>query len=242
MDATLLTLLGALAIAVMHVVGGKIHVLDAIPRSRWLSFAGGVSVSYVFLHLMPELNEGQRIVSERFETFSEYHASIVWVAALIGLIVFYGLERLVALRPRPAGRREPLLDAAFWLSISSFTIFNVLIGYITHHRHELGRDVLGLFIVAMVLHYLVTDRALRERFTRDYDEVGRWVLAGAVLAGWVLGEFFWVDEVVIFLILAFLSGGAILNIIKEELPEERNSRYSAFLAGALTYGTFLLLI
>jgi len=39
-----------------------VRLLDVVPRSRWLSAAGGVSVAYVFMHLLPELAEGQAAI------------------------------------------------------------------------------------------------------------------------------------------------------------------------------------
>ena len=42
--------------------------------------------------------------------------------------------------------------------------------------------------------------------------------------------------------LAFLGGGVILNVLKEELPEERGSRFRAFAAGAAGYAAFLVLV
>ncbi len=40
---------------------------------------------------------------------------------------------------------------------------------------------------------------------------------------------------------AFLAGGIILNVLKEELPEERESRFGAFFVGSLLYSVLLLL-
>jgi hypothetical protein len=43
-------------------------------------------------------------------------------------------------------------------------------------------------------------------------------------------------------LLAFLGGGVILNVMKEELPEERDSRFWAFAAGAAVYAAFMFLL
>jgi hypothetical protein len=53
------TFVAALALASVHIVAGKLRFLDVTPRSIWLSTAGGVSVSYVFLHILPDLAEAQ---------------------------------------------------------------------------------------------------------------------------------------------------------------------------------------
>ncbi|HWN44540.1 MAG TPA: hypothetical protein VNW71_20115 [Thermoanaerobaculia bacterium] len=44
------------------------------------------------------------------------------------------------------------------------------------------------------------------------------------------------------LLFAFLAGGIVLNILKEELPSERESRFSAFALGAGSYAAILLLL
>jgi hypothetical protein len=39
---------------------------------------------------------------------------------------------------------------------------------------------------------------------------------------------------------AFVGGSVILNVLKEELPEDRQSRFGAFLVGAAAYSALLL--
>lgn len=51
--------LAAAAFAAIHFLVPRLRFLEGIPRSRWLSFAGGVAVAYVFMHLLPELAEHQ---------------------------------------------------------------------------------------------------------------------------------------------------------------------------------------
>lgn len=50
----LVTFISALVLAGVHVFSGSLRLLDKIPRSRWLSFAGGVAVALVFLEVLPE--------------------------------------------------------------------------------------------------------------------------------------------------------------------------------------------
>nr|MBA3950552.1 hypothetical protein [Rubrobacter sp.] len=89
----LLSLALVAALAAVHLFSGRMRFLDVFPRSRWLSAAGGVSVAYVFVHLLPDLAEEQETVREAVGesfTFIEYH---VYLVALVGLATFYGLER-----------------------------------------------------------------------------------------------------------------------------------------------------
>jgi hypothetical protein len=128
----------------------------------------------------------------------------------------------------------------FWLHTASFAAYNALIGYLLLHREDQGPGPLVLFAFAMGVHFLVNDYGLRRDHKGAYDRVGRWVLAAAILAGWVVGLSFEVSEAALAVLFAFLAGGVIMNVLKEELPEERESRFFAFALGAALYSVVLL--
>jgi len=243
MDGHVLALLAAAgSLAALHLVAYQVAFLSAIPRSRWLSAAGGVSVAYVFVHLLPELNEAQeRLDDEGALAFLEAH---VFLVALLGLALFYGVENhsLRSRRIRHEQRGEDrTTDEAFWLSITSFAVYNAIIGYLLH-REELGDlTQLALFTAALGVHFVVNDVALREHHREAYDRVGRWLVAAAVIAGWAVGAVAEISEQAIGLLVAFIGGGVILNVLKEELPGERQARFVPFVAGAAAYATLLQL-
>lgn len=64
----------------------------------------------------------------------EHH---VYVAALLGMSAFYGLEKS-ALRSRSrnqeAGNRDVTETTIFWLHIVIFAVYNALIGYLLVNR------------------------------------------------------------------------------------------------------------
>lgn len=236
----------ALAIAVVlagvHVIAGRLRFLEGVPRSRWLSLAGGVSVAYVFIHILPELAAGQEEVEAANVLgvrFVEHH---VYLVALLGLAIFYGLERMAR---RSRGGKEDARPAAdpqvFRLHMGSFALYNLLVGYLLLHREEETAQSLLLFGIAMALHFVVNDFGLREHFRDDYDHLGRWLLAASVLAGWLLGLALDLHEAAVAVLFAFLAGGVVLNVLKEELPEERQARFLPFAGGVVAYTAVLLL-
>jgi zinc transporter ZupT len=87
---------------------------------------------------------------------------------------------------------------------------------------------------------VVNDFGLREDHKGVYDRAGRWVLAAAIFAGWAVGILSEVSEAAIAVLFAFLAGGVVMNVLKEELPEERESRFWAFALGAALYAVILL--
>lgn len=232
----------ALGLAAVHLFASRLKFLGMVPRSRWLSMAGGAAVSYVFLHLFPELAASQQEIDTEgigpLQTSTE-----VYLMALLGLVAFYGLERLVKRSrgethsPHGEERRGP---GVFWLHILSFALYNALIGYLLLHREDPTTRGLLLFFLAMSLHFLGNDFGLRQHHKEIYDRFGRWLLAGAILVGWLVGTLVEIEELHLALLFAFLAGGIVLNVLKEELPEDRESRFSAFVSGAVAYAVILL--
>jgi hypothetical protein len=129
----------------------------------------------------------------------------------------------------------------FWLHLGSFALYNVLVGYLLLHREEAELRGLAVYAVAMALHFVVNDQGLREHHGRDYDGEGRWILAASPLLGWALGLVASVPPLAVASLFAFLAGGVVLNVLKEELPEDRESRFWAFALGSGLYAAILLL-
>lgn len=238
-----ISFIAAAVLAVIHLIANRLRFLDGIPRSRWLSIAGGVSVAYVFLHLLPELSEHQETLAEATTNIVGFLENHVYLLALLGLVIFYGLERAAKKSRKGEPGSTEHADATsgvFWIHTVSFAVYNALIGYLLLHRFDEGLTELLLFFVAMGLHFVVNDYGLREHYKHLYHNIGRWVLAAAILAGWTIGLVTEISEVALATLIAFLSGGIILNVLKEELPEERESRFGAFALGASAYAALLL--
>jgi hypothetical protein len=230
--------LAAASLAGVHLFGHRLARHDTLPSRRVLSAAGGVSVSYVFLHLLPEIRSAGRTLEDE-ALLAVAVESHVFVVALAGFVTFYGLEWVVR-RSTDATAGEGPPRRTFWLHVGCFAVYNVLIGYLVVHREEPGPVNLLLFVVAMGLHMLVNDVGLRYHHSALYHDVGRWVLAGGVAVGFGVGLATPDADVVVAVLFAFVGGGVILNVIKEEVPEERRSRFPAFAAGVVAYGVLLV--
>jgi hypothetical protein len=239
------SLVAVLALVGVHLLASRLRFLEVIPRSRLLSTAGGISVAYVFLRILPDLGRSQAMVGYELEEALRVPRHPIYVVALLGLVVFYGLERLT-----DRSRKEHLQaegedcpsPLVFWISMASYSIVNFAVGYLLVQREAAGLNSLALFFLAMALWFIVNDYGLRSEHKENYNRLGRWVLSGVVLIGWTVGLFAPVPGVVLSLALAFVGGGVVLNVLKEELPRERESRFWAFALGAAAYSALLLAV
>jgi hypothetical protein len=229
-SAAQISLTGVVVLALLHVFAGRLHG-DTLARPTWLSVASGLSVAYVFVHLLPELAETQvRWLEARPERPFVWLDRQVYLATLAGVILALGLDRLTAGR----GTRGP----RFWLHTASFAIYNLLVGGFALRVHSVLPMVLA--VIAFGAHFLVNDHGLHAQYGRAYTRYGRWLLAAAIVVGWLIAMVSRPPVVLVATLLGMLSGGIILNVIKEELPEKREGRFSAFVAGATGYAALLL--
>lgn len=233
---TAVALLISVALAVAHVFAGRLRVLDDIPRSKLLSAAGGISVAYVFVQLLPELSEAAANVRNAIAVERG-----VYLVALLGLVLFYAVERFGRTNHGDDVGPDDAWHAAGAFAFVTYGIYNAIIGYLLVRDHE-TLSGLVLFGLAMGVHFVVNDHGLRENHGRQYHDAGRWFIAAAVIAGAVLGLVTTIPETVVGMLVAFIAGGVVLNVMKEELPAERESSLWAFLAGAGGYTALLLAI
>ena len=192
------------------------------------------------MHILPDLAASQRSMpSTGALILAERH---IYIVAMIGLVGFYGLERMVrrATGGSERGSGEVPGPGVYHLHIGSFALYNLLIGNLLLHREEATLRSLLLYTLAMGFHFVVTDYGLRQDHRENYHRTGRWILAGAIMLGWGLGMVVVLHRLMVDELFALLAGSVILNVLKEELPEERKSRFSAFVAGAAGYSALLL--
>lgn len=238
----ILSALVVLLLVLVHVFAGSIINLNPLPRKKWLSLAGGISVAFVFLHILPELNymqeslSGEKLLPPLFE-------NDLYVLAMCGILLFYGLERgIIYFQEKRSTENKSVADKTiFWNHIGVFALFNAIIGYYLHN--EMHVDDLSSFLTSLALgfHLLIIDYSLLLHHNKIYDEIGRWIMTGGVIFGWGIGIVFTISDSVSYTLFALLAGAIVVNSFKEELPKEKESNYTFFLIGVIFYTALWIL-
>ncbi len=230
----------ALVFAATFLVGGRVHPFRSLIRDRRsiLSFGAGMSAAYVFVHVMPELHNARRAFVESVSTTLRYEGMAIYFIALLGFLLFYGLEHQ-SNRLRGSGA-EGEVGPAFKLDISGFAAYVWLMAYLLVNHFGDSLVSIELYAVALAFHFLSLDHSLRHEHGDAYERIGRYVLAGMALLGWGMGLLFALPGHILALLVAFISGAIIVNALIMELPAEKDGRFLPFMAGGLVYGLILL--
>ena len=230
-----------LLFAAIFLVGQHFHPMRRYIHDRRsvLSFMAGMSAAYVFVHMMPELNEARELVlASADERWLPYEGVAIYFLALLGFLGSYGLEQLRAGHAGPAGegggegqRAMHLGGTAAYVAMMSYLLVR-----------SAGESVPATVGYALAFggHFLALDHSLFDQYRDDYLRRGRWLLAASCVLGWLLGLLLVLPPLALALLLAFISGGVIMTNALMELSEGKDGRFAAFVWGALLYGLMLI--
>jgi len=228
----------ALVLASIYVFGHRLRAMSH--HRRWVSIGAGVSVSTIYLYLLPEISEGQA----KFSTGPHRGAALfpelaINLAAMLGFVLFYGLEYMVAASPSEEGELGGVFSA---LRITAFAAYSSLIAYILVHNVRNDASTLLLYALAMGFHFLLVDHLLFSERYGSCEGRWRWILALAVLAGWTVGIFTSIPEQWLARIIGFVCGGVVVNTLVVELSKGRGGRFWLFALAAAAYSVLLIVV
>ncbi|MGI2329165.1 hypothetical protein [Planococcus sp. YIM B11945] len=231
------SLLVILGFMLVHIFSDAIRLLHERMTNRLMSVVSGGSIAYVFLHLVPELTHYQEVAEKaHLGSWLENVDYITYISALLGIAVFYGINHLSVKSEQKNRQQENLTRPAkpvFAIEITAFALYNMLIGYLLP---ELSGDNIGAYAAYFVVfsfHFIANNRILHLTHEDLYTRAGKWILAISVLIGWVLSETTHASDLTLAFLSSFLIGGVVLNILNDELPEEKKSSFPSFLLGML---------
>ncbi len=236
-DVLLVAFALTIFMAVLHIASPLLLRIPKRYQDAVTSFAGGTAIAYVFLHILPDLADGQvAFVNEVSIDFipAPLIASGIFLIALLGMLVFYGLESWVRVDTGPT-------QLAYISHVGAYAVLNVVITYTMPARVETGLDFALLFAVAFGLHFLLTDRNLAEAHPTRFSHLTRWILVGALFFGYLLAAVFPpTTELAVAIPVAFLSGSILTSVFREELPDAKVAKFGWFTFGVTVYAVLLL--
>lgn len=236
------------ATAFLHQWAVFLHPGKYIARKYWLSFADGISISYIFLQLLPEIvnteiqteSAGQLIAVglsgwlEVLEGVAEDHP---FLPLLIGFTIFYGIEKGIQ---QGGSGAESEGSIHFWVHIVGLSLYKIVLGYLLASMSGLAE--ITIFTVAMLMHFLVIDIHLVEMHHQAYQKIGRWILTVCFLLGWSSSAVVGISPPLFAILISFMSGGAVFMIIQDEFSETHQNSFPSFLLAVALCGPLLLLL
>jgi len=160
-------LLVALILGAAHILSPRVARIRK-DQAQGTAFTGGLSVGYVFLHLIPSLDASDHVVGPG-----------IYFIALLGFVVFYGLDVLF----QAPNHEHPTKYHAY---LGAFFLYDALLIFTLGLNLPPTPILTLLFAVALALDVLSTDLNLQDEYGARFVELGRWVLLAGVATGYAL--------------------------------------------------------
>ena len=216
------------------ILGGLLSLINYFSDELWIkektkrlqakSFAAGVSLTYIFLHLLPKAIP------------LDYDTEIFFAFILIGFVVFNLLEKFIYKSKNIKQRKIELKEE----HTAIFIIYNFSIGLSL--LFFMNQDMIAgvLFFIPLALHSLLSASSLRElHYHVKGDYPIKIFLSITPIMGILLSYFIAFPEVFHRSILGFVAGSLLYVVFRELIPRGKESYPRYFLFGIIAMIGFL---
>ena len=120
-----------------------------------------------------------------------------------------------------------------WLHLSCFVVINYLDAHSLPSLIGTGRAYGILFTVAVVSHSFLSDRFSVIHHPKRFRQRNRWIGSAALVLGLLNACLLHpISDLMLAFASAFLGGGLMMTVFREELPAANSTRLLWFLAGS----------
>lgn len=240
-------LFGSLAVVALLVLNqlsiGRWRFLHGSTRSPWLSVSAGTALAYVFVYMLPKLAKSQqKLDGALWEGFHGFWHNHLYLLALAGFVTYYCLDTAARRSVRLGATSHRRHQGSLPLLVGVYGLYFMQLGQLVA---DVPRPAPGYYLlVASILsvHLLGMNHGLRELDPHRYDRVLRWVYAGAMLAGWLVGALTNLPLAVTALLSAFIAGGITHAALREELPSHESAHLLPFVSGVVVTSLAILAV
>lgn len=230
----LLTAASAFLFAAMFLFGTHIHPLQSVLHDRRtiISFGAGISTAYLFVRMMPELDEARDTLGEEGGIGN---GMVAYLFAIVGFLLVYGLDHVRRRQAAPIGSRwtaamqgMPAVSSC----VFGMVFYVLLLTYVLVQGSDSSVSGILQHAIAISFHFLAMYHSSRDEIGDGYERRIRFVFSIMCLLGWLVAQIINLPSATPALLLAFVSGTMIVNWAFMELPSTpspitRHARCSA---------------
>lgn len=216
----------SLVLAAVHFFNEKIQIRQEYVRVRVISFIAGISVTYVFLNLLPEVYKG-------YEVFDRF----IFVSLLAGFSVAHVTEKYIYQHSAPQTLRESLGG----VHSLAFFVYHFFIGVILVSLNKVSTIDSVLFFLPVLFYSAVGLLALERIHPRIWEKPSvKLLLSLSTLAGVLFADIFLGFTSVFELLFGFMVGAFLYIALIDFVPRESRGRPGYFILGVLSYALIIV--
>jgi len=193
-------------------------------KGSFLSFATGISVTYIFLYLFPEV------------------IAITLANSFIFVLLGFAILRLLEVHAHKHHSVSLMKKELKELHATVFFVYHFFIGIVLFG--VISTNLFGglLFFLPLFFHSTISSASLPELHERIKGiNLFRFVLSLSTLLGILAAILLQIPQVLDTIALGFVTGALLYIVIKDSMPKETKSRPAYFLLGIILYTVLITL-
>jgi zinc transporter ZupT len=228
----LIPILLAALIGVAHLISYRYLHVTHESKSELMSFAAGISISYLFLQFLPELYEAVPIINHS-----------VFLFLLLGFSIFHLIEKH---HYRHHNKHDLIRNLVLWHRIG-FSIYYFVIGILLSVLYKTNLLSAVLLFIPVFLHSLLSSMSAAVMHRPSHSKVKKAhiqdiykphlekYLSIHPILGALLPILIPISQKVLSSLLGFVGGILLFIVVREAIPKEKDGRPAFFVIGILLY-------
>jgi hypothetical protein len=219
-------------------------------KASALSFFGGVSAAFVFLDLLPSLQQAGTLLKDVTggEQLVNVYEDAIFLLVFVGFLTFFVIEHLavVSRRKQQVSKNREFIETygsrrVFTINLVIFCLFNAILSFVLFFEYSTNPITGALYTFAVALHLIVANDSMIEHYKHYQLKLGRYVGAVIPFLGFFMSVFFPERLAEAYVLLALISGVILYHSIKNEVPSAtKKQNLGLFIVGAVFYSVILL--
>jgi zinc transporter ZupT len=215
-------------VAIVHYFSQRMDPPHGRTRYRVISLAAGVSIAYLFLHLLPETYEA-----------ATHLRQWVFIFLLAGFSVFHLVEKLIY---QHADRQRLAWELKEVHSISFF-VYHFIVGIAVEDKFKVSAVEGVLFVIPITLHAFLSTASLSSIDGEVSEKpLARLLLSVSTLLGVIFAMLVPMPAVIDNILVSLIAGVLLYIIVREFIPEKEKGEPAFFAIGLAAFFVVVLFL
>jgi len=214
-----------IALAFIHYFSDRFELKDIVSKNKLVSFAAGISITYIFLLLMPEVYAG-------VETLQQF----LFIFILAGFSVFHLIEKHIYQHESQERLHEELRIA----HSAMFFFYHLVIGILLVEIIEINMINGILFFIPIFFHTALSSASLKGIHVSLREQIIiKGILSFSTLFGVLIAYTLAIPPAIQYSLLGFIVGSLLYIVIRDSVPKETEGKAIYFVLGVVLYAVII---
>jgi len=226
MDIYIIAVILSIVIGAVHILGNRLAIRNKEHNLKIISFAAGVSITYIFMELIPMITEAAILINR-----------YLFLSALVGFSIHLFIEKLIYKHKIKHGLIKKMGNEENLFYFAHHFILGII--FVTFLEENLIRGLLFFFIIMVYIFVSNLPTPLERSISKEIFLSSSTLLG--TLFGILLVKVLSVSNLIIFALVGISTGILFFTITRHQIPFYKRGKLRYFALGSIIYAIIIIL-